>query len=319
LPAAAPFAESIWKHRPGYTYSNSIDDTSDATVAFDSRVNDQNNARDSRGLSDFNRRHRFISSGVYELPFFAHSQDIAGKVLGGWEVTGVLTPQTGLPFTPIDSAGGSAYGLSSTGIETPTFAPGFSCANAPTKGGVESRLSAWANVNAYVPDPHLTLSTGGISDATAFGHPPRNCISGPPRKNMDFTLGKNFRMTELQSLRFRVDFFNLTNHPSFANPSATDIESPRLVHPDYLSRCHAQASSVFPKVVLLMLWMQASGQRDAGCGRMARRNLRAVNSWGRCSSEKISGSIHAAVGNFGCCVARRSGTSWHRGEVSHHD
>ena len=43
---------------------------------------------------------------------------------------------------------------------------------------------------------------------------------------MDFTLGKNFKLTERQSLRFRADFFNLFNHPSFANPSATDVESP---------------------------------------------------------------------------------------------
>ena len=43
---------------------------------------------------------------------------------------------------------------------------------------------------------------------------------------VDFTLGKTFRLTEQQSLRFRADFFNLFNHPSFANPSATDIENP---------------------------------------------------------------------------------------------
>ena len=55
---------------------------------------------------------------------------------------------------------------------------------------------------------------------------PRNCVIGPKQTNIDFTIGKTFKLTERQSLRFRTDFFNLFNHPSFANPSATDIESP---------------------------------------------------------------------------------------------
>ena len=60
----------------------------------------------------------------------------------------------------------------------------------------------------------------------SYGDAPRNCIIGPPQKNVDFTIGKTFKLTERQSLRFRTDFFNLFNHPSFANPSATDVESP---------------------------------------------------------------------------------------------
>jgi hypothetical protein len=147
-------------------------------------------------------------------------------VLGDWEISGILTLQSGLPFTPVDSAGGSAYGLSTTGIVTPMFATGFGCGNAPSRGGTESRLGHWVNINAYVPDPAIPLSTGGLSDATVFGDAPRNCIIGPNQKNIDFTVGKSFRLSERQSLRFRADFFNLTNHPSFANPPSTDIESP---------------------------------------------------------------------------------------------
>jgi hypothetical protein len=209
-----------------YTFSKAIDDVSTATVAFDTRFNDQNNARDSRGLSDFDRRQRFITSAVYQLPFFAHANGFTGGALGGWEISGVLTLQTGLPFTPIDSAGGSAYALSSPNLATPTFAPGFSCANAATSGGVESRLAHWANPTAYTPDALIPLGNGARGDATGYGNAPRNCIVGPPQKNVDFTLGKTFKLTERQSLRFRTDFFNLFNHPSFANPSATDVESP---------------------------------------------------------------------------------------------
>jgi hypothetical protein len=209
-----------------YTYSKSMDDVSTASVAFDTRFNDQTNARDSRGLSDFDRRHRFISSGVYQLPSFANASALARNALGGWEASGVLTFQSGTPITPVDSAGGSAYALSSPNLATPTFASGFSCANAPTSGSSRSRLANWVNPNAYQPDAVIPLSTGAPGDATGFGNAPRNCIIGPPQKNVDFTLGRIFQVREGQTLRFRADFFNLFNHPSFANPSSVDIESP---------------------------------------------------------------------------------------------
>ncbi|HLK34772.1 MAG TPA: carboxypeptidase-like regulatory domain-containing protein [Terriglobales bacterium] len=209
-----------------YTFAKSIDDVSTASVAFDTRFNDQTNARASRGLSDFDRRHRFVTSAVYELPFFSHDNGWKRGALGGWEASGVLIWQSGLPFTPIDSLGGSAYSLSSPNLATPMFAAGFSCSNAPTSGSVEARLGHWVNPAAYVPDPVVPLANGAPGDATAYGNAPRNCVIGPPQSNVDFTLGKTFKVAESQNLRFRADFFNLFNHPSFANPSATDIQSP---------------------------------------------------------------------------------------------
>ncbi|MBZ5614066.1 MAG: hypothetical protein LAO23_08675 [Acidobacteriia bacterium] len=205
-----------------YTYSKSIDDVSTASVAFLTRVNNQTDARASRGLSDFDRRHRFVTSAVYQLPFFSSASGFTKSALGGWEASGVMILQSGAPFTIFDPAGGTAYSLASPST-TATFSSGFGCANAPSTGSIRSRLANWVNPLAYESNPHATLSDGSMSDATVYGNTPRNCIIGPPQKNVDLTLDKTFKLGERQNLRFRTDFFNLFNHPSFANPAATSV------------------------------------------------------------------------------------------------
>ena len=207
-----------------YTYANSIDDVSTASVAFVARINDQTNPRDSRGLSDFAKRQRWVTSATYQLPSLNNSNKFTKGALGGWQASTVIILQSGSPFTVFDPAGGSAYQLASPSASA-TFMPGFSCATAPSTGSVRQRLGNWINAAAYQPDPFATLSTGGLSDATLYGDTPRNCIIGPPQKNVDFSLGKIFKLTEGQSLRFLTDFFNIFNHPSFANPAAPAVGS----------------------------------------------------------------------------------------------
>jgi hypothetical protein len=201
-----------------YTYAKSIDDVSTASVAFVTRVNNQIDPRASRGLSDFDRRHRFVASAVYQLPFFSSSHGIVKAVLSGWETSPVVTLQSGTPFTIWDPAGGTAYNLASPS-STAEFSPGFSCSNALSRGSITSRVANWVNPAAYSPDPGAPAAGGGFTDATVYGNTPRNCIIGPHQRNMDLTMGKTLKITEQQNLRFRADFFNLFNHPSFANPS----------------------------------------------------------------------------------------------------
>ena len=202
-----------------YTYAKSIDDVSTASVAFVTRVNDQTNSRASRGLSDFDRRHRFVASAVYQLPFLSGSHGIVKAALSGWETSPVVILQSGAPFTVFDPAGGTAYNLASPS-STAEFTPGFSCSSAPSRGSITSRLNNWVNAAAYSPDPTAPVGTPGTGEATVYGNTPRNCIIGPHQRNMDLTVGKMFKLGEYRNLRFRADFFNLFNHPSFANPAA---------------------------------------------------------------------------------------------------
>jgi len=217
------FARGLY-FQSAYTYANSIDDVSTASVAFVARINDQLNPRDSRGLSDFAKRNRWVTSAVYDLPSPSGGNKFMKTALGGWQASTVFILQSGSPFTVFDPAGGSAYQLASPSASA-TFVPGFSCANAASSGSVGSRLGNWVKAAAYQPDPFATLSTGGSSDATLYGDTPRNCIIGPPQRNVDFSLGKIFQITERQNLRFLTDFFNIFNHPSFANPAAPAVGS----------------------------------------------------------------------------------------------
>ena len=189
-------------------------------MAFITRVNNQLSGGDSRGLSDFDRRHRFTTSFNYTLPFFSARKDATGYALGGWEVDSVIVAQSGTPITIQDSAAGSDYALTTPQLVTADFAPGFNCSNALNSGSQAAKLANWVNPAAYVPVSNVPNSPAGTAPGTntGFGDSPRNCIIGPNQWNVDFTLGKTFKIGERQGLRFRAEFFNIFNHPSFQNP-----------------------------------------------------------------------------------------------------
>jgi Carboxypeptidase regulatory-like domain len=203
-----------------YTYSKSIDDTSTASISLSTRFNDQNNPRDSRAPSDFDRTHRSITGFAYQEPWFKDRPGFFASLLRGWISSGVLTLQSGTPFTVIDSAGGSAVGSSSPNLTTPMFAGGFSCANAPNSGSISSRINGYLNLGAFLPAPVV-----GPDGSTGYGDIARNCFRGPWQKNLDLSIGRIFSFREHQTLKFSADFFNVSNTPSFANPSVVDIEA----------------------------------------------------------------------------------------------
>ena len=202
-----------------YTLSRAIDETSTGNTALNTAVNNQLTLQDSRGPADFDRKHRIVLNYTYELPFFAKSKGFVHAVVGGWYISGVTTFQSGTPFTIIDSAAASAYGLLGTG--TPTTPDLIQGVNPMTQGSVERRLNGYVNINAFAPAPVV-----GADCSTGFGNLGRNTFRGPFQENWDFSAGKSFAVTENQRLRVTADFFNLFNHANFANPAFVDIESP---------------------------------------------------------------------------------------------
>jgi hypothetical protein len=222
-----------------YTFSRSTDATSTGNTAFNSAFNDESTLADSRGLSDFDRTHRLAVSYRYDLPFFKGETGLKGALLANWAISGITIIQSGSPFSVLDSGAGSAFlGLGSApGVETASLASGSSLSSGLSGGDIHSRIDGYLNPAAFTTAPLLypsqcdpnqpdpTIFPNSNFCTTGFGNLGRNTYRGPGQQNWDFSLIKNFRLTERQSLRFTSDFFNLWNHANFSNPSATDVEA----------------------------------------------------------------------------------------------
>jgi hypothetical protein len=214
-----------------YTFSKSTDATSTGNTALNTAFNDQSSLNGSRGLSDFDRPHRFVISYRYELPFFKDTQGLRHAALGGWALSGITIFQSGTPFSVLDNSAGFAYiGGLQAGVAGAQLADGGSIPAGYAKGDIHTLVN-----NGYLNPANFTFAppadpAGCALDSnactTAFGNLGRNIYRGPFQQNWDFSLIKNFRITERQELRFTTDFFNIWNHANFANPSSTEISNP---------------------------------------------------------------------------------------------
>jgi len=214
-----------------YTWSKSTDATSSGNTALNTAFNDETDLKFSRGLSDFDRTHRFVVSYRYDLPSYNGETGVKGTLLTGWALSGITIFQSGVPFSVTDSAAGTAYlgaGLASATLGA-QLTPGGSIGAGTTTGDIHSRLNGYLSLTNFttapVADPAGCVADPAFACTTAFGNLGRNIYRGPFQQNWDFSLIKNFKLTERQSLRFTTDFFNIWNHVNFANPSINDVET----------------------------------------------------------------------------------------------
>ena len=221
-----------------YTFSKSTDATSTGNTAFNTAFNDESTLAASRGLSDFDRTHRLAVSYRYDVPLFRGETGAKGALLRGWAVSGITIVQSGAPFSVTDSAAGSAFlGLGFTpGTLSGQLASGSTLGGAVSTGGIGTRINGYLNPAAFTTAPLLypalcnpNVTSGPPPNSnfctTNFGNVGRNVFRGPTQQNWDFSLIKNFNLTERQSLRFTTDFFNIWNHANFGNPAVTDVET----------------------------------------------------------------------------------------------
>ncbi len=186
-----------------YTWSKSIDYNSLNSQAI--TVQDSYNIRGDRGLSDFDARHRFVFSGIYDLPFRGN------RLVEGWEFTGILQLQAGNPVNIITS--NSAY----TGVGTmrPDLLGPVSTGLRPAPNGNVLWFPAFSGC-VGTPTPGCLF----LAPTPAhFGNLGRNVIIGPGFENLDFSLIKTTNITERVKVQFRADAFDLFNHPNFGQPN----------------------------------------------------------------------------------------------------
>ena len=211
-----------------YTFSRSTDATSSGNTALNTAFGDESSLQASRGLSDFDRTHRLSVSYRYDLPFFSDAPGVKKALLSGWAISGITILQSGAPFSVTDSGAGTAFlgpGLASATLGA-QLAPGGSIAAGSTSGDIHGRLGGYLNLGNFVAAPFISAADGGDGSVTAFGNLGRNIYRGPSQQNWDFSLIKNFKITERQDIRFTTDFFNVWNHANFANPAINDVENP---------------------------------------------------------------------------------------------
>ena len=164
-------------------------------------------------------RHNFVFSATYELPFGngrkwgSDWSGVTNGILGGWKLGGIFQARTGLPVTVIDGRARSLQG--ERGAERPNCVGDWKPANqSVTADSSAPADSRWLDINAFEVVP---LGT--------FGNCPVGVARAPGYSNVDLALSKRFEAGGARYLEFRVEAFNVLNHPSFG-PPARDISAP---------------------------------------------------------------------------------------------
>jgi hypothetical protein len=181
-----------------YTWSHDLDITSDSNDGGNP-VNAFNWHADY-GNSNWDIRHRFVSSVIYELPALKTSNWLVKGVLGGWQLNNITTLQSGKPINVTMAA--DIASISRAGNQRPDIV-GSIHADCNT-----SHLTNCIDLTAYAQPAAFTFGNGG-----------RNRLVGPAYLNTDFSLFKSFPIHEALKLQFRAEFFNAFNRPQLDNPN----------------------------------------------------------------------------------------------------
>jgi hypothetical protein len=198
-----------------YTLSKSLDFTSQngQGVVIQNSVDPAGD----RGLSDFDARHRFVVNVIYDLPFKGN------RLKDGWTLTTITQAQSGNPVNILANASGIA-GLSGLATIRPDLIGPIDYVNTPLSNG---NIQWFANsvctpVGGGCGAGNFTFAIPANTATTYhFGNLGRNVVIGPRFTNVDFSLIKNTKITERITNQFRVEFFDLFNHPNFGQPNRT--------------------------------------------------------------------------------------------------
>ena len=187
-----------------YTYSHSIDDSSDR---YDSSFVNSYNIPASRASSTFDQRHILTVSYVYDLPIFRHAHGKTKTFLAGWQLSGITTMQTGEPFSIINGGYYDNAGVAN-GAGSGAYADIVGSPHASTPSS--ERFAAQV-VGPLLFNPAAYDQPTGLT----FGNSGRDSLNMPRRTNFDMGLFKHFALGETKAFEFRAEGFNVFNHPQW--------------------------------------------------------------------------------------------------------
>lgn len=197
-----------------YTYSKSSDDGSDRRA----QIVNPFDARQSWGPSNFDRRHVVVINYVYDLPFFKGNNSLVGKMLGGWNISGVTQMQSG---TPANIGLGVDYAGIGSGNQ---FQPWNINGNPVLSGGDRG----WAGPDNAAASDQFWFRTRNADGSNIFSPPAagtfapqgwRGIIYQPGFQSWNISTSKRFPTVENQGFEFRAEFFNF---PNYANLNGAD-------------------------------------------------------------------------------------------------
>jgi len=213
----------------GYTFAHALDQVG-ANWDFGAGLglpSDSTHPEREYASSDFDIRHRFTFSMTYLLP----GKKSFAQMLEGWQLNSIITLQTAQPFGVMDAGTdvslsgelndrwnffGNPKDFKSTPVGIPYYAPGdlnmpSACITDAAATGATASLNAFgcyaAGASVMIPPAFGTFGTMG-----------RNIFRDTGFKNVDFSVAKNLKLGERLGAQFRAEFFNIFNHPNFANP-----------------------------------------------------------------------------------------------------
>jgi hypothetical protein len=216
-----------------YTWSKALttvtggDGTNGVFSGGSANSNDPNDRHARWGPAGYDRTNRLVVVYSWQLPSWKNGNALERVATGGWRFSGVTTFQSGKPLTFTDAKDGTAYGTASRA----QFAPGIGNGNILNKNGgtmlarVKNNTYLNPSASLFVTAPAVPFSaaaTTGGPQAIGYGNSSIGPVRGPGNDNWDMTLSKTTRVGGLRedaTLDFRTEFFNVWNHPQYANPS----------------------------------------------------------------------------------------------------
>jgi len=189
-----------------FTYSHSIDLASSANVSFGNpELGDPFSLKWNRGNSNMDMPWNWVTNLIYQAPLLKNQNKLLQETLGGWQLSGIMTAQTGNPFSVMSGANNSQSNL---WLDRADTVPGVA-----SNMGKGTRQD-WAYGAGY-------FSKAAYTNGASFGNTGRNAYWGPRVFGIDSGIMKTWDLAESMKLQFRWEAFNATNHPNFGNPDGT--------------------------------------------------------------------------------------------------